>query len=115
MLVERVWVSPRSGGFSVRCLWSTRAGALASWMILTGNEDAFGPIVETIHQLVDDIVPKEVNSSGLVTSFSEETLCLVLMAMGMLLLVLDIEISGITTYSRTHRAHRMLESSLKSI
>lgn len=31
------------------------AGALASWMLLSGNEDALNPIVETIHQLVDDI------------------------------------------------------------
>ena len=29
------------------------AGALASWMILTGNEDALNPIVEAIHNLVD--------------------------------------------------------------
>ena len=35
------------------------AGALASWMILTGNEDALTPIVETIHQLVDEIAPEE--------------------------------------------------------
>lgn len=31
------------------------AGALASWMLLSGNEDALNPIVETIHNLVDDI------------------------------------------------------------
>ena len=31
------------------------AGALASWMLLSGNEDALDPIVETIHALVDDI------------------------------------------------------------
>jgi len=31
------------------------AGALASWMLLSGNEDALNPIVETIHELVDDI------------------------------------------------------------
>jgi len=30
------------------------AGALASWMILTGNEDALNPILEAIHDLVDD-------------------------------------------------------------
>ena len=31
------------------------AGALASWMILTGNEDALTPIVEAIHALVHEI------------------------------------------------------------
>ena len=31
------------------------AGALAGWMILSGNEDALNPIVETIHNLVDDL------------------------------------------------------------
>lgn len=31
------------------------AGALASWMLLSGNEDALNPVVETIHELVDDI------------------------------------------------------------
>lgn len=31
------------------------AGALASWMLLSGNEDALNPVVETIHGLVDDI------------------------------------------------------------
>ena len=31
------------------------AGALASWMIVTGNEDALNPIVETIHDLVDQL------------------------------------------------------------
>jgi AcrR family transcriptional regulator len=28
-------------------------GALAAWMILSGNEDALNPILETIHNLVD--------------------------------------------------------------
>lgn len=31
------------------------AGALASWMLLSGNEDALDPIVEAIHQSVDEI------------------------------------------------------------
>ena len=30
-------------------------GALASWMIVTGNDDALDPIVEAIHDLVDDL------------------------------------------------------------
>src|SRR5215207_8128326 len=31
------------------------AGALASWMLLSGNEDALDPIIESIHNLVDDL------------------------------------------------------------
>lgn len=31
------------------------AGALASWMLLSGNEDALDPIIESIHSLVDEI------------------------------------------------------------
>lgn len=58
------------------------AGALASWMILTGNEDALTPIVETIHQLVDEIAPEEAGPHGNVTHVHEDTLALVLMAMG---------------------------------
>jgi AcrR family transcriptional regulator len=31
------------------------AGALASWMLISGNEDALHPVVEAIHNLVDDL------------------------------------------------------------
>ena len=31
------------------------AGALASWMILSGNEDALDPILKAIHDLVDEL------------------------------------------------------------
>ena len=51
-------------------------------MILTGNEDALGPIVETIHQLVDEIAPEEADHGGEATSFHVETLALVLMVVG---------------------------------
>ncbi len=30
-------------------------GALVSWMLLTGNDDALDPLVEAIHKLVDDV------------------------------------------------------------
>ena len=55
------------------------AGAMASWMILTGNEDALDPILEAIHRLVDDL--SEGHEPG-GPSIHEETLQLVLMAMG---------------------------------
>ncbi len=55
------------------------AGALASWMILSGNEDALDPILEAIHRLVDQLAEdKEMDGLAL----HEETLSLVLMALG---------------------------------
>jgi AcrR family transcriptional regulator len=55
------------------------AGALASWMILSGNEDALDPILEAIHNLVDELV-EEHDAKQL--PLHEETLQLVLMALG---------------------------------
>lgn len=58
---------------------SEGAGALASWMILSGNEDALDPILEAIHGLVDQLAEdKEMHGPAL----REETLSLVLMALG---------------------------------
>jgi len=53
------------------------AGALASWMILTGNEDALDPIVETIHDLVDQLGEGHKD-----LPMHEKTLGLVLWALG---------------------------------
>jgi len=53
------------------------AGALASWMIVTGNEDALDPIVETIHDLVDQLGEGYDD-----TPMHEDTLGLVLWALG---------------------------------
>jgi AcrR family transcriptional regulator len=55
------------------------AGALASWMILTGNHDALGPILQAIHDLVDQLA----TGTGIGTRpIAEETLQLVLLALG---------------------------------
>jgi len=51
-------------------------GALASWMIVNGNEDALDPIVEAIHDLVDDLGDHE---SG---QMHDTTHALCLMALG---------------------------------
>lgn len=51
-------------------------GALASWMLLTGNDDALGPIVEAIHDVVDRL-----DDSG-TGALREMTLTLVLLALG---------------------------------
>ena len=55
------------------------AGALASWMILSGNEDALDPILTAIHDLVDDLAE---GGGGDQRPLREETLQLVLMALG---------------------------------
>lgn len=51
-------------------------GALASWMLLSGNIDALDPIVEAIHDLIDE--QQEIGSG----TMREATLALVLMALG---------------------------------
>ncbi len=51
-------------------------GALASWMVLNGNEDALDPIVEAIHDIVD-----ELHEFG-AGSMRECTHALVLLALG---------------------------------
>ncbi len=55
------------------------AGALASWMILSGNDDALDPILDAIHALVDRL-DSENSLSGM--PLADETLQLVLMALG---------------------------------
>ena len=55
------------------------AGALASWMILSGNENALDPILTAIHDLVDELVESH-DTPG--KPIHEETLQLVLMALG---------------------------------
>lgn len=54
------------------------AGALTSWMVLTGNKDALDPIVDAIHRMIDEITPDDQEKQLL----REDTLVLVLMALG---------------------------------
>ncbi|MDO9364347.1 MAG: TetR family transcriptional regulator [Sphingopyxis sp.] len=54
------------------------AGALATWMAATGNEDALDPIVAAIHKLIDGMSP-DAHEKRLM---HEDTLALVLMALG---------------------------------
>ncbi|HMP56841.1 MAG TPA: TetR family transcriptional regulator [Novosphingobium sp.] len=51
-------------------------GGLASWMLLTGNEDALDPILAAINQLIDDLA--DWGSAAM----RDVTLALVLMALG---------------------------------
>ena len=55
------------------------AGALASWMILSGNEDALDPILNAIHDLVDELAAGHSKADQ---PLADETLQLVLMALG---------------------------------
>ena len=58
------------------------AGALASWMILNGDEDALDPILTAIHDLVEELA-EEVHARDLPDApIHDETLQLVLMALG---------------------------------
>jgi AcrR family transcriptional regulator len=54
------------------------AGALATWMAATGNDDALDPVIEAIHRLIDGMAP-DAHEKRLM---HEDTLALVLMAMG---------------------------------
>lgn len=54
------------------------AGALTSWMILSGNEQMLEPIVETIHRVVDQVAEQGHEDRPL----HDDTLTLVLMALG---------------------------------
>jgi AcrR family transcriptional regulator len=53
------------------------AGALATWMIMSGNTQALDPILNAIHHLVDELADE--NEDGMIR---EDTLTLVLMALG---------------------------------
>lgn len=55
------------------------AGAMASWMILNGNRNALDPVLEAIHRLVDDLAREREGSAA---NLAEETLHLVLVALG---------------------------------
>ncbi len=53
------------------------AGALATWMIMSGNKDALDPILAALHKIVNDLSE---NSDA--TLIAEHTLTLVFMALG---------------------------------
>ncbi|QIQ86648.1 TetR/AcrR family transcriptional regulator [Erythrobacter sp.] len=89
------------------------AGALASWMLLTGNEDALDPIISTIHDLVDEIAPDEAGDTGDAMQVHRETLSLVLLAMGDALIGAALAKSlGLPRDAARVRAAEQLEASL---
>lgn len=89
------------------------AGALTSWMLLSGNEDALDPIISTIHDLVDELAPGEAEHVGGAQNIHRDTLTLVLMALGDALIGGALAKSlGLPRDSARDRATAMLESSL---
>ena len=53
------------------------AGALATWMVMSGNRDALDPILTAIHDLVEELATEDEDGS-----IPQRTLTLVLMALG---------------------------------
>ncbi len=89
------------------------AGALTSWMLLTGNEDALDPIISTIHELVDEIAREAANQGIEAGRIHGDTLTLVLMALGDALIGAALAKSlGLPRDAARERATAMLEASL---
>ncbi len=57
------------------------AGALASWMLASGNEDALDPVIEAIHRLVDELSAEEASVEDSL-AMHQMTLTMVLLALG---------------------------------
>jgi AcrR family transcriptional regulator len=84
-------------------------GALASWMLVSGNEDALDPIVETIHDLVEEL---HEGGSG---EMRQLTLNLVLLALGDALMGAQLTKSlGLPRGHARDAAERMLIESLEA-
>ncbi|GIX18729.1 TetR family transcriptional regulator [Erythrobacter cryptus] len=89
------------------------AGALTSWMLLTGNEDALDPIIGTIHDLVDELAAGEAEAPGCEQRIHRDTLMLVLMALGDALIGSALAKSlGLPRDAARERATALLEASL---
>ena len=85
------------------------AGALASWMLVTGNNDALDPIVETIHALVVDL---DVLGGE---KRRDMTLALTLMALGDALLGLPLSLAlELPRTAARDRAEAMLREATDS-
>lgn len=92
------------------------AGALTSWMLLTGNEDALAPIIGTIHELVDEIAPDEADHCDDDMRVHRDTLNLVLLALGDALIGAALAKSlGLPRDAAREQAEKMLEASMEAL
>jgi AcrR family transcriptional regulator len=93
------------------------AGALAGWMLATGNDGALDPIVERIHELVDEIAPAEAQRHGVdPRRVHEDTLSLVLLALGDALMGQALTRSlGLPRDAARLRAETMLAASIEGV
>ena len=90
------------------------AGALTSWMLLTGNEDALARIITTIHELVDEIATDEASEDAEDQQVHRSTLNLVLLALGDALIGAALAKSlGLPRDAARERAHQALEASME--
>ena len=89
-------------------------GQLASWMLISGNEDALNPIVEAIHALMDEFAPTDGKASEQTArNLKEVTLTLVLMALGDALLGKQLSLSlGLDRNTARANAESMLKHSV---
>ncbi|MBD3728452.1 MAG: TetR/AcrR family transcriptional regulator [Sphingomonadales bacterium] len=88
-------------------------GALASWMLASGNEDALDPIIETIHSLVDELHPGGPGDDA-TRQMRQATLTLVLMALGDALMGAPLAASlGLRRDAARDEAERLLDRSLE--
>lgn len=116
--IEDAVIASRSGAGSARevvdltfdAFDKEGGGALASWMLANGNDDALDPIVEAIHDLVDDL--DEIGSGQM----RDTTHALCLLALG------DALMGGALTQSlglprasaRDKAEHMLVEAALKA-
>lgn len=84
-------------------------GALVSWMLASGNEDALDPVVEKIHALVDEMAAAEAGAGGNPATVRDSTLTLVLLALGDALIGERLASSlGIARHAARSHAERMV-------
>jgi AcrR family transcriptional regulator len=89
--------------------------ALVGWMLLTGNESALDPLVDTIHALVDELHPQE-HSQATSRPIHEETFALVLMALGDAMIGERLAASlGVRRATARDRAEAMLTQSMVKV
>lgn len=85
-------------------------GALASWMLVSGNADALDPIVDAIHELVEDL------SERGAAPMREVTLCLVLTALGDALMGEALSQSlGLPRRAARDRAEQLLRAAYEAV